>query len=377
MQALRTSARRSAEAAELVHYYKNLQSYADDSVDATGFNLQEKERSLLLQYVWLLEHTVGILKDHLLQTSLFSDVLIYAKKQSSFRNFEFMKSYHLSWWRLWAGFYRIRKKRRDWGFNFTSHERSYSLSSLPKTRESHGYRIFARVSTGKWSGICLVHGHRKTRALRLLASDRSKTTHVFKNSIKSRSLVVQQMSTTWRSNLWGHANVSTTPPPNTPVPTTPPLITLAPTTPPPITPAPSNTPGPTTSPPNTPPPKTPAPTTPAQLLPLLLPALQLPPPHLQALQLLILYHQPPVSPTTPAPTTLPPNSPAPTTPLPNTPAPTTLFLHLQSHQPLPLHLQSLQLLRHHLQILQVLPNPTLLQILQLLRHHPDFKHSSS
>jgi hypothetical protein len=96
MQALRTSARRSAEAAELVHYYKNLQSYADDSVDATGFNLQEKERSLLLQYVWLLEHTVGILKDHLLQTSLFSDVLIYAKKQSSFRNFEFMKSYHLS-----------------------------------------------------------------------------------------------------------------------------------------------------------------------------------------------------------------------------------------------------------------------------------------
>jgi hypothetical protein len=56
IQALRTSARRLAEAAELLMYCKIQHSYSEGSEDTPELNIQEKERSLLLQYVWLFEH---------------------------------------------------------------------------------------------------------------------------------------------------------------------------------------------------------------------------------------------------------------------------------------------------------------------------------
>ncbi len=52
-----------------------------------------------------------------------------------------------------------QEKRHDGGLNFTSHERSSLLSALPKTRESHGYWIFARVSTRNWSGKLPLKGN--------------------------------------------------------------------------------------------------------------------------------------------------------------------------------------------------------------------------
>jgi tetratricopeptide (TPR) repeat protein len=56
MQALRTSARRLAEAVELMNLYQSGVSTARNAVESTGFDIKEKERSLLLQYVMLLQY---------------------------------------------------------------------------------------------------------------------------------------------------------------------------------------------------------------------------------------------------------------------------------------------------------------------------------
>ncbi|KAG7349134.1 hypothetical protein IV203_011731 [Nitzschia inconspicua] len=56
MQALRTSGRRLAEAVDLMNYYRKELSETENSSESSRLDIQEKERSLLLQYVLLLQY---------------------------------------------------------------------------------------------------------------------------------------------------------------------------------------------------------------------------------------------------------------------------------------------------------------------------------